>query len=830
MFALRVLANLRTQQKVSRIFFVIYENASISQKRREMNTKKISKSVNSNTSVMTEPLEPYTRQVIESRLALLGYDMDESHHETCNVYRERAKLKYQEQFLNGRNPDFLVYKSQSNEILAVIEAKRPSVSLEKAISQAIDYYANPLQIPLVFVFNAESFYACSRDGKPLKVDNIELNDFVDEKTLVKLIESNFEIETIPEGFKLSRADLIAKFKKANNLLREAGLRDGYERFSVFSDLMFLKLKDDFDEIGVVGDNTISLDEKCNWEKLMSKTPSRIGPTFDIKNSEVKTYLNDTIRPRLKKTYGDVFESSLNIEDESILIQLIEEIDTIDFTSIDSDVKGDAFEFFLRRVTNGNKDLGEYYTPRHIVKMMVRLVNPLYGDTIYDPCCGTGGFLLECFKYLREHTDIKPSSKDSDKVRLEKEEKKRIIREESIFGRELTSTARIAKMNMILFGDGHTNIQQMDCLSSVVDEKYKIAISNIPYSQSVKYGQLYNTKSKNGDCVFMRHIWKSIVKGGRIAVVVPDTFLYESGDVKIIRELIVKESSKLVVISLPRGVFNPYTPTKTSIIFASKKREDEENFKQAFFYVVRNDGFELGARRRPLPGRSDCAKFFMAYNDDEDLWNIEEPNSKAASYDQIYANGFNLFPFNYMEHMPSDKKAVPLKGYIKERIIPFALSSFTDKDEMCAILSVTKNGIYIGETFTANEMDNLSQKYKRVQAGDFVYNPHRINVGSIGVVPPLHKNMFVSNIYPVFTITNKDLPEYYLLKQLKREEYKSIINDYCLGGARADLKLEWLKKVRITIPSEEERQEIIKKSEEVKCAFDEYLLRLNELMG
>ncbi len=328
---------------------------------------------------------------------------------------------------------------------------------------------------------------------------------------------------------------------------------------------------------------------------------------------------------------------------------------------------------------------------------------------------------------------------------------------------------------------------------------------------------------------MRHIWKSIVKGGRIAVVVPDTFLYCSGDVKTIREQIVKASSKLVIISLPRGVFNPYTPTKTSIIYACKKREDEEHFKKAFFYVVRNDGFELGARRRPLSGRSDCAKFFMAYNDDEGLWNIEEPNSTSATYDQIYANGFNLFPFSYMEHKPSDKKAVPLEDFIKERETPFKLSSFADKDEVCAILSVTKNGIYIGETYTANEMDNLNQKYKRVQAGDFVYNPHRINVGSIGVVPQLHKNMFVSNIYPVFSISNKDLPEYYLLKQLKRDEYKIIINDYCLGGARADLKLEWLKKIRITIPSEAERLDIIKKSKAVTRAFDEYLFKMKELM-
>ena len=791
--------------------------------------KQIRKKSVVNPSVLTEPLEAYTRQIIETRLTLLGYDTEESHHETCNVYRERAKTIFQNNLLEGRNPDFLIYQKGTTNILAVIEAKRPSISLEKAITQAIEYYATPLNIPLVFVFNSSSFYACSRDRKPLKIDNIEINDFVDEQTLIKLIENDCEIDTVPEGFTLSRADLLAKFKKANKLLRKAGLRDGYERFSVFADLMFLKLKNDFSDIGIIDEKSDILDKNCNWEKLMSKTPSRMGEFFNMENSEVKTYLNDTIRPRLKKTYGDVFESSLNIEDEGVLIELIEEIDTIDFTNVDSDVKGDAFEFFLRRVTNGNKDLGEYYTPRHIVKMMVKLINPVYGETIYDPCSGTGGFLLECFKYLRQHTDIKENPEDNDIVKEEKRKKREFIREHSIYGREITSTARIAKMNMILFGDGHTNIQQMDCLSKVVDGKYKIAISNIPYSQDVEYGSLYQYPSKKGDSIFMQHIWKSIMKGGRMAVVVPDTFLY-SKQVKKIREQIINESSKLVIISLPRGIFNPYTPTKTSILYACKRKDGEKRFGKAFFYIVRNDGFELGARRRPLSGTSDCTKFFMTYNEEEELRMSEVPNSVEATFKEIADKKYDLFPFNYMEHKPSSEIARNmLSDYVKERKKIFKLDDFSNKDDECVILSVTKNGIYIGETYTANEMDNLKQKYKRVYAGDFTYNPHRINVGSIGVVPKLHENMYVSNIYPVFYLTNDKLPAYYLLKQLKEKEYREIINDYCLGGARADLKFEWLKKIRITMPSNQEREDIQKKSLELEKAFDNYLKKMQNLM-
>ena len=100
-----------------------------------------------NTYSIKPPLEAYTRTKIEERLRALNFNMDER-NPNCNIFRERAKYIYQDALLNGKNPDFLVYKSGSSKILAVIEAKRPSVSLDSAIGQAIEYYANPLDIPV----------------------------------------------------------------------------------------------------------------------------------------------------------------------------------------------------------------------------------------------------------------------------------------------------------------------------------------------------------------------------------------------------------------------------------------------------------------------------------------------------------------------------------------------------------------------------------------------------------------------------------------------------------------------------------------------------------
>lgn len=769
------------------------------------------------------PLEAYTRKLIEDKLIALHYNTDELHSD-CNVYRERAKMEYQDKLLNGRNPDFVIYKTGTDIPLAVIEAKRLGVTLEQAITQAIEYYAMPLNIPTVFVFNGMSFYACSKERIPLKIDKIEISDFVDEKTLLELIDNNYELESVPEGLSLSKEELLSIFKKANNLLRKAGLRDGYERFSVFSDLLFLKLKNDFDDYGQIATSKIDIDKTCNWDKLMSKTPKRMGKSFCLETSEVKSYLEDSIKPKLKEKYGDVFENSLNINDESILIELIELIDDVDFTTVDTDIKGDAFEFFLRNVTNGNKDLGEYYTPRHIVKMIVNFLAPKVGDRIYDSCCGTGGFLLECFKYLLKNSNICDL------------EIKRIIREETIFGREITSTARISKMNMILFGDGHSNIVQMDSLSKPIKEQYNIAISNIPYSQKVENGNLYPYPSNNGDSVFVQHLWQSVVNGGRMAVVIPDTFLYDGGDIADCRKWIMEDSSEVIVISLPRGVFNPYTPTKTSIIIAKKRSEEEKrknrHFESAYMYVIRNDGFELGAKRRPLKGLSDCNKFLMNYNEDSSLRVVEAPNSVDVDYNFLKSKEFNLFPFEYMEHLPKNidiDNLVEIDNYIIEKYDKFKYDDFEDKDTECAILSVTKNGIYINETCSVEEMNSKSQKYKKVQKGDISYNPHRVNIGSIGVVPYLHKNMYVPQIYPVFAVRdNCEISPYFFVNLLKKKEYQVIINDYCLGGARANLKMEWLRKIKFIEPSTENKKRFCEYAEKLNKAYEKYLAILSDI--
>lgn len=170
---------------------------------------------------------------------------------------------------------------------------------------------------------------------------------------------------------------------------------------------------------------------------------------------------------------------------------MDKLDPLTLTDVDSDVKGDAFEYFLKASTSTKNDLGEYFTPRHIVKTMVRLVNPQIGETIYDPFCGTGGFLIESFRHIYNNM----ARTDANL---------KMLREKTVYGNEITNTARITKMNMILAGDGHSNIKMKDSLanpidgkSTYIDEKEKSIIKDM-----ILYWQICHTLKKLNMVIFM----------------------------------------------------------------------------------------------------------------------------------------------------------------------------------------------------------------------------------------------------------------------------------------------------------------------------------------
>ena len=745
-----------------------------------------------NMSKLRSPLEPHTRTLIDTRLMNLGWILNQR-DPRCNVFQEQAKTTKQNKLFKGNRPDYVLYETGTDKPIAIIEAKKPGVSINKYLQKVVKAYAIPIQAPLVFIFN-ETFVVAHHVNQncPLKIDGEEIQDLIDESTALRFVNDGAEILSLPEGVNFTRDELLRIFQKVNNTLRKDGLRDGYERFSAFAEILFLKLIDEYDRLDEhIGTGNKRFASRFLWRNFSKK----------FKNDDVALldFISNSVWSELQRKFGEIFNSNFSIKKPKTLRDIVDLISPINLIATDTDVKGDAFEFFLKTVTNGNKDLGEYFTPRHITRTMVKMVKPLHGETIYDPFCGTGGFLLEAFKHLSLRTDVKNESMI------------KWLREDALHGRELTSTARITKMSMILFGDGHTNIHEIDSLENPVKEKYNIVLSNIPYSQKTDFGSLYPIPTQNGDSVCMQHIWNSLKPGGRAAVIVPETFLYESGDIGMTREMIVQQSKKFSVVSLPRGVFMPYTPTKTNILYFEKKDEGDKQFKKTSFFVIHNDGFELNTKRKPVKGDSDIRRLLDEF-DNGSPRTIKAMINTINRTQLISSGNYNLRPFYYMEDVPDvTGDMISLSEDILQEQLK-KVNPTSKPDDIWNIIQVSQKGIFLDSLIKGYE---ATQAYKIVKTGDIVYNPYRVNIGSIGVVPPPLDNSLTSPAYVVVRVKDKRYSPSYIVSILKQPRYLKVIMNYSLSSSRASLPFDELIRIKIPKPTQYDVEKLKKLERELE---------------
>ena len=589
-------------------------------------------------NINTGSLEAETRVLIDHSLESLGWKLSGKDQ---NVYFEQPRTEAERKKLGGRRPDYVLYSG--NTPLIVIEAKKKGCSrIDAALEQGIGY-ARAINAPLVFATDGvfcKAFHTTA--NRPPILNGEELDEFIREALALRFL-TTYEVNTVSPKVQYDRKELIRIFDEANNMLRGDGLRAGIERFGEFANILFLKLISENEQIkkesGIKSDFDIT---SCSWESIKK-----------IDSSARIEYINNIVYSRLNKLYKTEIFTPLTIRDETILKEIMDKLDPLTLTDVDSDVKGDAFEYFLKASTATKNDLGEYFTPRHIVKTMVRLVNPKIGEKIYDPFCGTGGFLIEAFRHIERN------------MGTGNPELKRILREETIYGNEITNTARITKMNMILAGDGHSNIHMKDSLANptysdkikrdaegkIVRDKegnieysseysglYDVVITNMPYSQKTKHGNLYDLPSTNGDSICVQHCMKAISsasENGRMALVVPEGFLFRK-DLAKTREYLLDHCQLQSIISLPQGVFLPYTGVKTDIIYATKvnkKVKSSERKKDYWYFEVKSDGYTLDNHRRKLESPSDLSKY-------EEYRKLDKDQS-----DDMIKVGFEIIPLD-----------------------------------------------------------------------------------------------------------------------------------------------------------------------------------------
>ena len=732
---------------------------------------------------MINRMEQSVVHSICTQLENLGWVVNETDARN-NVTQQRVKTLEQQRQLSEANegrlrfPDFVLYQEGTNNPIGIIEAKRPGKSLEVALKQAEDYYAAPLETPLIFAYD-DTFVVTRMlsNNRPLKIDGEDVRQFIDHYTALRFINEGSEILSAPKSVQLSREELIKVFKRQANLLREAGVSAGLDRFCVFSDILFLKLIDEICQKREHAGQEPPISEIYRWSHFKN-----------LANDKKLEYVKNVVWGEMNKKYNNIFGAEFPITSKVIFSDIVNDLSKLNFTAAETDIKGDAFEYFLKNAYQGIniKDLGEYFTPRNIVRTMVSMVNPQIHESIYDPFCGTGGFLIEAYRYVSLRTDPRPELLE-------------ILKKKTVYGSEFGTTARVARMNMVLYGDGHSNVYHHDSFENPVDEQYDIVLTNPPYSQETRYGNLYSIDTKNGDAIAMSHCLRALKKGGRAAILIKEDFLTKSGAVGKVRKKLLESVNNVSIISLPRGVFLPYTPTKTSILYFEKGGARQSTF----FYVVKNIGHTFGARQKSTK-ENDLPNVLSAIHN-TDTAEYLPIDYHVENKSTIVENSNSLWVYDYKESLPPSKDIDgDLEALAKHiECSGTKVTPLDTPDEAFNILGVSNNeGVFMNETKMGKE---LNGKRIKVQTNDFVYNPHRVNVGSIGIVPKELSGGIVSDAYVVFRLKSESyIPPHYLLYLLKSEDYLNIIRDYDTrhGAVRASLNWHQLQRIKLYVPNAE----------------------------
>ncbi len=428
-------------------------------------------------------------------------------------------------------------------------------------------------------------------------------------------------------------DLRRKLNRITDILWAGGVTNPVTYIEQISYLIYLKLLDEEESSRELKERLMGKQTNGNGKLLYPKQAERFrwskwrfksGTDLrDFVRDHVFPYMASLVKeePQIAEYFRDAV---LEIVDPNVLKQVVDEIDGIDFAKLGTDVKGDIFEYLLTHLGQSALN-GQFRTPRQIRTMMVEMVDPDLGDTIYDPACGTGGFLIDAVEYILAKYSTEPQDVPIygeewleklkiDDFRLPIENKtsnhqssiedlkwkiecaRRMyptlqtyrkgpgekipdwgLLERSIYGIDVSrQMMRIAMMNLVLHGIRQANVKRANTLSDMgglteddLNRRYKVILSNPPFAGVLPKESIRKdlpTNSKKSELLFLGVMMEALAPGGQCAVVVPEGLLFGSTSAHVeLRRKLVEDFDLLAVVSLPAGVFKPYAGVKTGVL-------------------------------------------------------------------------------------------------------------------------------------------------------------------------------------------------------------------------------------------------------------------------
>lgn len=595
-----------------------------------------------------------------------------------------------------------------------------------------------------------------------------------------------------------------------------------------------------------------------WHKLMDRS---LGG-YDVLNLYSESILKMNQNPNVPQLFRDIFKNAyLPYRDPETLKAFLKTIN--DFTYDHSEKLGDAFEYLLS-VLGSQGDAGQFRTPRHIIDFMVAIIEPQKHESILDPACGTAGFLISSYKHILKNNSSNydpkndPAAFEMHGIRLEElgavngkkykgdkltpDERTRLMN--NIRGYDISpDMVRLSLVNLYLHGFTDPHIFEYDTLTSEErwNEYADVILANPPFMSpkgGIRPHRRFSVTSSRSEVLFVDYMAEHLTPTGKAAIIVPEGIIFQSGTAyKTLRKTLVEENYLVGVISLPAGVFNPYSGVKTSILWLDRslaKRTD-----QILFIKISNDGFNLGAQRRPIKQNDmpDAFRNIVRYKEtlltgepfDADQFpgfTVVEKSKVAASGDYNLSSErykFTTISAGKYEFIPLSSLCDLQNGYAfksteyieKSNTLNFRMSNIRPN----ASVDLNHNPIYLPDTFAIKHKEYLLNEGDVVIAMTDMANDPKI-LGVPTIIQKDNRNLLLNQRVGKFFNFKKDklfIPflKYILTSQSVKNYYKTLGG----GGLQINIGKKDILSIQIPLPPLPIQHEIVKEIEGYQKIID-----------
>ena len=593
--------------------------------------------------------------------------------------------------------------------------------------------------------------------------------------------------------------------------------------------LIYKFMDDMDaeaeELGGVRTFFAGNFARFGWPQLMA--PSLGGFEVLALYSEAISKMNEN--PGVPELFRDIFKNAyLPYRDPETLKSFLKEINTFSYDH--SERLGDAFEYLLS-VLGSQGDAGQFRTPRHIIDFMVEVLAPQKHETILDPACGTAGFLISAWKHILKANTSAGAKVAGDK--LTPDERARLAR--NIKGYDISpDMVRLSLVNLYLHGFADPDVVEYDTLTQ--DDKWNeladVILANPPFMSpkgGIKPHKRFTVAASRSEVLFVDYMAEHLTATGRAAIVVPEGIIFQSGTAyKALRKMLV-DTSLVAVVSLPAGVFNPYSGVKTSILFLEKRVHKQTD--KVLFVKVQNDGFNLGAQRRAVVDSHlpEATRLLRGWMTAPDTFEGDGVMAQAVERSRIAEGGaFNLSGDRYIDSTHAST-AYPLVAL--EKLCAYVRGvTYSKQDE------VISGGIGV---LRANNIDEQTNQFnfadlkqvskqlvfndsQRLIAGDVLICAASGSAHHVGKVALCDEDTdyYFGGFMAVLRATPLILPNF-LYQCLRTSSFRQHLEQSIAGASIHNLKASIVYAFEIPLPPLEVQQEIVAEIEGYQASIEEH---------